>query len=116
MQNGKIDLVQGKSGCVSLENLGGGGHGLPTPFPPPMCQVAFSMLKQKLTQAPSLLYPRFDSAVPPFILQPDASAVGIGCVLEQDGHVVVYASRVLTNEQHYSIIQREFLAAVYGMQ
>lgn len=81
------------------------------------CQIAFSTLKQKLTQAPILVYPWFDSAAPPFILQTGASAVGIGCVLEQDGHVVAYASRVLTkSEQQYSVIQRECLAAVYGMK
>ena len=52
------------------------------------CQIAFSMLKQKLTQAPILVYTRFDSAAPLFILQTDASVVGIGCVLEQDGHML----------------------------
>ena len=81
------------------------------------CQIAFSTLKQKLTQAPILAYPRFDSEAPPFILQTDASAVGIGAVLEQDGHVVAYASRTLTkSERQYSVIQRECLAAVYGMK
>ena len=46
-----------------------------------------------------------------------ASAVGIGVVLEQDRHVVAYASRTLTkSEQQYSVIQRECLAALYGMK
>lgn len=83
----------------------------------PECQSAFSTLKQKFTQALILAYPRFDSEAPPFILQTDASAVGIGAVLEQDGHVVVYASHTLTkSERQYSVIQRECLAAVYGMK
>ena len=81
------------------------------------CQSAFSTLKERLMQAPILAYPRFDSEASPFLLQTDASAVGIGAVLEQDGHVVAYASRTLTkSEQQYSVIQRECLAAVYGMK
>ena len=66
------------------------------------CQIAFSTFKQKLIQAPILVYPRFDSIAPLFILQTDASAVGIGCVLEQDRLVLAYASYMLTkSEQHY---------------
>jgi hypothetical protein len=49
-----------------------------------------------------------------FILQTDASA---GEILQQDGHVIAYASRVLNKaECNYSVIQRECLAAVYGMK
>ena len=81
------------------------------------CQAAFSTLKQKITQAPILAYSQFDCEDPPFILQTDASAIGIGAVLEQDGHVVAYASRTLIkSERQYSVIQRECLAAVYGMK
>ena len=83
----------------------------------PNCQTAFTTLKEKLMQAPILVYPRFDSDAPPFILQTDASSVGVGAVLEQDGKVVGYASRALTKaECQYSVIQRECLAAVYGMK
>jgi hypothetical protein len=45
------------------------------------CQAAFEVLKKRLTQAPVLCYPSFDKT---FILQTDASAVGIGAVLEQE--------------------------------
>ena len=47
----------------------------------------------------------------------DASAVGIGVVLEQAGHVIAYASPSLTQLEHnYSVIQREYLAVVYGLK
>ena len=83
----------------------------------PECQTAFITLKEKLMQAPILVYPRFDSNAPLFVLQTDASSVGVGAVLEQDGKVVAYASRALTKaERQYSVIQRECLAAVYGMK
>jgi len=53
----------------------------------------------------------------PFILQTDASATGLGAVLEQDGHVVAYVSHTLTkSEQNYSVIQKECLAVVYAMK
>ena len=51
------------------------------------------------------------------MLQTDASAVGLGAVLEQGGHVIAYASQTLTkSESNYTVIQRECLAAVFGMK
>ena len=60
------------------------------------CDNAFTALKQHLTQAPVLAYPQFDHHADEFSLQTDASAVGLGAVLEQNGHVIAYASRSLT--------------------
>jgi len=78
---------------------------------------AFPFLKPKLTQSPILAYPDFSPSTPPFVLQTGASAVGLGAVLEQGGHVIAYASRTLTkSESNYSVIQRECLAAVFGMK
>jgi len=51
------------------------------------------------------------------VLQTDASPVGLGAVLELGGHVIPYASQTLTkSESNYSVIQKEFLAAVFGMK
>ena len=52
------------------------------------CMDVFAALKQHLVQAPVLAYPRFDPQASEFMLQTDASAVGLGAVLEQDGHVI----------------------------
>jgi transposase InsO family protein len=85
------------------------------------CQNAFLHLRQLLIQAPIIAYPRFDQ---PFILQLDASDVGLSAILAQnlldaDGirreHVIGYASRTLSPiERRYSPTERECLAIVYG--
>ena len=81
------------------------------------CSSAFNFLKDRLAQAPVLDYPQFESQANPFNLQTDASAIGLGAVLEQDGHVIAYASRALTApERQYSTIQRECLAVVYALK
>ena len=81
------------------------------------CTSAFTVLKDQLVQAPVLAYPSFLHSASEFVLQTDASAVGLGAVLEQDGHVIAYASRSLTApERQYSVIQRECLAVVYALK
>ena len=81
------------------------------------CTKAFTTLKERLVSAPVLAFPRFDHNSSEFALQTDASAVGLGAVLEQDGHVIAYASRALTQpERQYSVIQRECLAIVYALK
>ena len=75
----------------------------------------FTTLKKALVEAPVLSYPRFDVNAPMFVLQTDASSVGLGVVLEQNGKVIAYASKALNSaEQHYSVIQKECLAAVFA--
>ena len=60
-------------------------------------------------QAPILKYPDFTPSAKLFQLHTDASATGIGVILEQSAHVIAYASRALSkSEQTYSVIQRVF--------
>ena len=81
------------------------------------CQLAFETLKKSLTQAPVLAYPNFSSSASQFQLHTDASAIGLGAILEQGDKVVAYASRTLTQaEQNYSVIQRECLAIVFALK
>ena len=79
----------------------------------PACQAAFEKVKVLLTSAPVLRFydPRREATV-----QCDASKAGLGAVLLQDGHPVMYCSRSLTcAEQAYSQIEKELLAIVFAM-
>lgn len=78
------------------------------------CQRAFDQLKASLITAPVLAYPDPNKT---FILDTDASDVGIGAVLSQEwgGHerVVAYASRALTKqERKYATTKKELLSMV----
>jgi hypothetical protein len=83
------------------------------------CQEGFERLKEKLTSAPILGYPRLDR---PFILATDASEVAVGAVLSQkddDGRevVIAYGSCTLSeDERKYSVIEREGLALVWAVK
>ena len=64
-----------------------------------------------------LAYPSFEQNATEFVLQIDASAIALGAVLEQKGHVIAYASRLLTASEHnYSVIQRECPAIVFALE
>jgi len=79
------------------------------------CQNAFDKLRACLISPPVLSYPDYSRR---FILDTDASDVGIGAVLSQirdDGSEVVvsYASRSLSRpEQRYCVTRKELLAVV----
>jgi hypothetical protein len=87
----------------------------------PACQQSFEELRHRLVESPIIAYPRFDQ---PFILQLDASDVGLSAILAQKliddddiarEHVIGYASRTLSaSERKYSPTERECLAIVYG--
>ena len=49
------------------------------------------------------------------MLQCDASSIGLGAALLQDGQPVAFASRVLSeSERNYAQIEKELLAIVFG--
>lgn len=82
------------------------------------CDSAFKKLKQALTTAPILGYPRSDSE---YILDCDCSGYGIGAVLsqKQDGveRVISYYSKSLTKaERNYCVTRRELLAVVNSVK
>ena len=80
---------------------------------------SFEKLRQKLVSPPILAFPDYQK---PFILDTDASNLGIGAVLSQvqdDGHerVIAYGSRVLSKpERQYCVTRLELLAVVNFLQ
>ena len=82
------------------------------------CSKAFEGLKQILMSEPVISSPDFSK---PFILQTDASEVGVGAILSQTDdegldHPVAYFSRkLLPREQKYSTIEKECLAIKLGV-
>lgn len=74
----------------------------------PACQTAFEGVKHALASSPVLVLPDFDK---PFELIADASLLGIGAVLQQDGHPVAYHSRKFSPaERNYATGEQELLA------
>jgi hypothetical protein len=80
----------------------------------PRCEANFQELKKRLTTTPVLTMPDMEK---PFSVYCDASGQGLGCVLMQDGHVVVYASRQLRkHEEKYLIHDLELAAIVHTLK
>jgi hypothetical protein len=78
------------------------------------CNEAFEKLKVLLTTAPVLAQPDIEK---PFDVYCDASGSGLGCVLMQEGRVIVYASRQLRrHEEHYPTHDLELAAVVHALK
>ncbi|MCP4487896.1 MAG: DDE-type integrase/transposase/recombinase [Gammaproteobacteria bacterium] len=83
------------------------------------CQHAFEALRDKLCEAPVLILPDYNK---PFTLYCDASNVGVGSVLCQEGadghqHPIAYYSRTLNcHEKRYSTIEQECLSIVASIK
>lgn len=78
----------------------------------PECDMAFTELKKALTTPPVLAYPQFDKD---FTMTCDASGLGLGAILEQEGRVICYASRsLLPAEKKWSATELELNAIVFG--
>ena len=85
----------------------------------PSCQEAFESLKELLTRAPVLAFPDFSRD---FLLETDASGVGLGAVLAQKGEdgtirPIAFASRTLQKyERNYGITELEALGVVWAIK
>jgi hypothetical protein len=78
------------------------------------CNKAFEELKRLLTTAPVLAQPDIEKS---FDVYCDASGIGIGCVLMQEGCVIAYASRQLKrHEEHYPTHDLELATVVHALK
>nr|KYP61701.1 Retrovirus-related Pol polyprotein from transposon 17.6 [Cajanus cajan] len=78
------------------------------------CQESFQELKRRLTSAPVLVLPDPSKTFEVFC---DASKLGLGGVLMQEGKVVAYASRQLKiHEQNYPTHDLELAAIVFVLK
>ena len=78
------------------------------------CQNSFEQLKGMLVEAPVLTQP---TSRKEYTLYSDASGIGLGCMLMQDGKVVAYASRqLMTHEQNYPTHDLELAAVVFSLK
>jgi len=72
------------------------------------------MLKEKLVTTPILTLPEPGKH---FTIYSDASRIGLGYVVMQDGKVIAYASRQLkTHEQNYRTHDLELVAVVFALK
>ncbi|KAI3729489.1 hypothetical protein L6452_18149 [Arctium lappa] len=75
---------------------------------------AFSKLKESLSSAPVLSLP---NGMEGFVIYSDASKLGLGCVLMQEGKVIAYASRQLKeHEKNYPTHDLELAAVVFTLK
>ena len=73
---------------------------------------AFEKIKSIMTDSPVLVY--YDQHKP-VTLQVDASKIGLGAVLIQEGKPIAYASKSLTQtEINYAQIEKEMYAIIFG--
>jgi hypothetical protein len=78
------------------------------------CEDALLTLKKLLTTAPVLAQPNIEKPIDVYC---DASGMGIGGVLMQDGHALTYAScQLKRHEEHYQTHDLELLPIVHALQ
>jgi hypothetical protein len=78
------------------------------------CQANFEELKKRLTTAPVLILLDLSKS---FSIYCDASRLGLGCVLMQEGRVVAYASmQLIKHELNYPTHDLELAAVVHVLK
>jgi hypothetical protein len=78
------------------------------------CEVSYQALKTKLVNAPILALPKSGKC---FTVYTDASRLGLGCVLMQEGRVIAYGSRQLKKlEGNYPTHDLELAAVVFALK
>jgi hypothetical protein len=78
------------------------------------CEVSFQTLKHKLVNAPIL---SLSESGKHFMVYTDASRIGLGCVLVQDGKVIAYGSRQLKkHERNYPTHDLELAVVVFALK
>ena len=78
------------------------------------CQSSFERLKEILIEALVLIQP---TSGRDYTVHSDASRIGLGCVLMQDGKVVAYASRQLKlHDKNYPTHDLELAAVVFALK
>jgi hypothetical protein len=78
------------------------------------CENSFQEMKRRLTSAPVLILPNPKES---FVVYCDASKMGLGGVLMQNGQVIAYASRQLKiHERNYPTHDLELAAVVFVLK
>nr|GEU70217.1 PsbP domain-containing protein 3, chloroplastic isoform X1 [Tanacetum cinerariifolium] len=76
--------------------------------------LAFERLKEAIIQTPVLALPNFEVE---FVVETDASRIGLGAVLQQRGHPIAYLSKTLApKHQSLSTYEKEFMAVVLALE
>jgi hypothetical protein len=80
----------------------------------PKAKEAFLKLKAAVSQAPVLALPNFEK---PFLIECDASGLGIGAVLMQSNRPITFLSKALKGRAlHMSTYEKELFALVTAVQ
>ena len=77
-------------------------------------EEAFTKAKELVSRSPTLTYYDPNKVL---VLENDASEYGLGSTILQEGKPIAFASRTLNDpESRYAQIEKEMLAAVYGLE